>query len=149
MITNTSNSYTITTSTKAPQAAYFSTLDAAFVYIREYIEDNIGENISVCVKETTLCINGKEQDLYEVSFGTAQQYVLPQAPYIPYAPQVPDIAPQAPQDEWWKSPYVYCGPTPPTTLGSVGQVESVPCINAAQQTKAGCIAQSYETAPQA
>ena len=143
MITNTSNNYTITTSTTAPKAAYFSTLDSAFVYIREYIEDNIGENISVCVKETTLCINGKEKDLYEVSFNAAQQYVLPQAPYIPYAPQVPDIAPQAPQgDEWWKSPYVYCGPVPQVTLN-----ESA-AGNTAQQTKVGCITQSYGAAPQ-
>lgn len=136
MITNTSNSYTITTSTKAPQAAYFSTLDAAFVYIREYIEDNIGENVSVCVKETTLCINGKEQDLYEVSFGTAQQYITvpysaPQTPYIPYVPQAPQ------GDEWWKSPYVYCGPAPQVTLDNK------------TQTKAGCIMQSYDNAPQA
>lgn len=134
MITNTSNSYTITTSTKAPQAAYFSTLDAAFVYIREYIEDNIGENISVCVKETTLCINGKEQDLYEVSFGAAQQYIT--VPYsAPQAPYIPDINPQ--KDEWWKSPYVYCGPTPQVTLDNK------------TQTKAGCIMQSYDNAPQA
>lgn len=138
MISNTSNNYTITTSMKAPQAAYFSTLDAAFVYIREYIEDNIGENISVCVKETTLCINGKEKDLYEVSFGAAQQYIT--VPY--YAPQtspnpyIPNIAPQ--EDEWWKSPFVYCGPTPKVTLneGAVGS-------DTAQQTKIGCITQSY------
>ena len=137
MITNTSNSYTITTSTTAPKAAYFSTLDAAFVYIREYIEDNIGENVSVCVKETTLCINGKEKDLYEVNFSAAQQYITvphsaPQTPYIPYVPQAPQ------GDEWWKSPFVYCGPTPQVKLtgGAVGS-------DAAQQTKAGCIAQSY------
>ena len=92
MVSNVATqSYTTSASSNAPQA-YFSTLDAAFVYIREYIEDNIGENISVCVKETTLCINGKEQELYEVSFGAAQQYVtIPYTPYTPYAPQIPDI----------------------------------------------------------
>ena len=138
MITHTSNSYTITTSTKAPQAAYFSTLDAAFVYIREYIEDNIGENISVCVKETTLCINGKEQDLYEVSFGAVQQSItVPYTPYTPQAPQVPDITPYNPHDRWWESPFIYCGPTPQATLN-----ESA-AGNTAQQTKVGCITQSY------
>ena len=143
MISNTSNSYTITTSTKAPQAAYFSTLDAAFVYIREYIEDNIGENISVCVKETTLCINGKEKDLYEVSFGTAQQYIT--VPYsAPQVPYVPDITPYNPHDEWWRTPTIYCyGSVPKVTLneGAVGS-------DSAQQTKVGCITQSYETVPQ-
>ena len=145
MISNVATqSFTTSASSSVPraaQAAYFSTLDAAFVYIREYIEDNIGENISVCVKETTLCINGKEKDLYEVSFGAQQYITVPYTPLTSPNPYIPDINPQ--KDEWWKSPYVYCGPTPPTTLGSVGQVESVPCINAAQQTKVGCIAQSY------
>ena len=146
MITNTSNNYTITTSTTASQApkAYFSTLDAAFVYIREYIEDNIGENISVCVKETTLCINGKEQDLYEVSFNTAPQSItIPYTPYTPYVPQIP----YDPHDEWWRTPTIYCyGSVPKVTLneGAVGS-------DSAQQTKVGCIVQSYEAgaAPQA
>ena len=142
MITNTSNSYTITTSTKVPQAAYFSTLDAAFVYIREYIEDNIGENISVCVKETTLCINGKEQDLYEVSFGAVPQSIT--VPYVPYTPQNPYIPNVTPQDEWWKSPFVYCGPTPKVTLN-----EGVTGSDSTQQTKIGCITQSYEAVSQA
>lgn len=129
------------TSSNVPKA-YFSTLDAAFVYIREYIEDNIGENISVCVKETTLCINGKEQDLYEVSFGTAQQYIT--VPY--YAPQAPNITPYDPHDEWWRTPTIYYyGSVPKVTLneGAVGS-------DSAQQTKAGCIMQSYEAgaAPQ-
>ena len=139
MISNTATqSFTTSVSSNAPQAqaAYFSTLDAAFVYIREYIEDNIGENISVCVKETTLCINGKEQDLYEVSFGAAQQYIT--VPYIPPTPQNPYIPDTTPlKDEWWKSPFVYCGPTPQVTLN-----ESA-AGNTAQQTKVGCIAQSY------
>ena len=147
MISNVATqSFTTSASSSAPKA-YFSTLDAAFVYIREYIEDNIGENISVCVEETTLCINGKEKNLYKVSFGAAQQYItIPYAPQAPQNPYIPDTTPQ--RDDWWKSPFVYCGPVPPTTLGSVGQVESVPCINVEQQTKLGCIAQSYE-APQA
>ena len=142
MISNvTTQSFITSASSNTPKAAYFSTLDAAFVYIREYIEDNIGENISVCVKETTLCINGKEKDLYEVSFGAAQQYVLPQAPYTPYVPQAPQ------GDEWWRSPAIYCyGSVPKVTLneGAVGS-------DSAQQTKVGCIVQSYEAgaAPQA
>ena len=124
------------------QTQYFSTLDAAFVYIREYIEDNLGENISVCVKETTLCINSKEKKLYEVSFGVAQQYVLPQVPYVP------DITPQAPQgDKWWQNPIVYCGPTPKITLNE-GATGSDNYIDTAQQTKVGCIIQSYGAAPQ-
>ena len=142
MITNTSNSYTITTSTKVPQAAYFSTLDAAFVYIREYIEDNLGENVSVCVKETTLCINGKEHGLYEVSFGAAPQSItIPYMPYTPQNPYIPDINPQ--RDEWWKSSFVYCGPTPKVTLN-----EGATGSDTAQQIKAGCIMQSYEPAAQ-
>ena len=138
MISNVATQSFITSaSSNVPKAAYFSTLDSAFVYIREYIEDNLGENVSVCVKETTLCINGKEKDLYEVSFGAAQQYItIPYTPLTSPNPYIPDTTPL--KDDWWKSPYVYCGPVPQVTLneGAAGSDYYI-------DTKAGCIMQSY------
>ena len=115
MISNiTSQNFTI----NVPQAQtqYFSTLDAAFVYIRKYLEDRLGENIGVCIKETKLVINGKEKELYEIKFYEVSLNTVPQTPWIT-TPYIPDIAPQAPQgDEWWKTPIVYCGSVPQVTL---------------------------------
>ena len=126
--TNTSNNYTITTFSTAPQAHYFSTLDAAFVYVREYLEEHLGQKTEVSIELVTLDINGKEKQYYKAFCGYATQQIVnipaPQTPYNPWT------APQWPQeDKWWTSPIIYCGPTPKVTLneGAVGS-DSAPRV---------------------
>ena len=89
---------------------YFSTIDSAFVCIREYLENHLGEKSEIGLELVTLKINGGMRQYYKVTCGGATSPNIINVPYYVPAPQAPITTPLAPQeDKWWQTPIVYCG----------------------------------------
>ena len=90
---------------------YFSTIDSAFVYIREYLENHLGEKSEIGLELVTLKINGGVRQYYKVTCCNATSPNIINVPYYVPTPQVPQnpFAPQ--EDKWWTTPIVYCKTT--------------------------------------
>ena len=144
--TNSSKNYTVNASSIVQNARYYDTLSGALGYVKKYLEEHLGQKTEVCVELVTIVFNGNDREMYKVSCAASYNTVT-----VPYTPQIPSnpnpwITP-VPQEEWWKTPYVWCGETPKVEYGTTYAGNSVACP-AGQDTKVGCIMQSYSDAQQ-